>query len=154
MTNASRKCCRASNHPVVPIVNLNASDERIVYWYRRNPSGSGSANGTTGNNPAMGQTPLHPGLVSEDKIFLTVLVTNPSTVNVQIGSSASTVLHAGTAGINHFSVPFNGQTGPVKIAIVRNNQQVLDVTGPAITDQCANGLVNWNAYVGSSDTRS
>lgn len=81
-----------------------------------------------------------------------MLVSEPSTITVQIGDALPTYLRAVTAGINHFSVPFLGQTGPVEFAIVRDGQTVVSATGPEITDQCENGLINWNAVVGSSDT--
>ena len=125
--------------------------ERINYWYRLNPSTSGSANGTTGNNPAMGQHEIEPGKVSQDRVFLSALVFEPRTVKVQIGDNTPTILSACTAGINHFSVPFNGQTGPVKMAIMRDEGEIVTVTGPVITDQCTDGMVDWNAVVGSSD---
>lgn len=98
----------------------------------------------------MGQKELNPGQVSQDRVFVTVLVTAPSSVHVQIGGHAPTVLRACTAGINHFSVPFNGQTGPVKMTIMRDGHEIVGTTGPAITDQCVDGKVNWNAVVGSS----
>jgi len=99
----------------------------------------------------MGQKELNPGQVSQDRVFVTVLVTAPSGVQVQIGDHVPTVLRACAAGINHFSVPFNGQTGPVKMAIMRDGHEIVTTTGPAITDQCVDGKVNWNAVVGSSN---
>lgn len=125
--------------------------ERINYWYRLNPSTSGSANGTTGNNPVMGQKEIEPGQVSQDRVFLSALVFEPRTVKVQIGDNTPTILSACTAGINHFSVPFNGQTGPVRMVIMQDECEIVTVTGPVITDQCTDGMVDWNAVVGSSD---
>lgn len=131
---------------------LDITSDTITYWYRPNPTTSGSDGGTTGNNPQQGQQAVNPALLSLDKVFLTVLVSEPSTITVQIGDALPTYLCAVTAGINHFSVPFLGQTGPVEFAIVRDGQTVVSATGPEITDQCENGLINWNAVVGSSDT--
>lgn len=127
-----------------------AAKDIITYWYRRNPSNSGSSGGTTGNNPSLGQPVLNPGIVSQDKVFLTILVMEPSSLDVKIGAFPPTTLRALTAGISHFSVPFNGQTGPVKMTISRSGQEIVSTTGPDITDQCVNGEVNWNAFVGSS----
>lgn len=138
-----------SGNATSPAPTDDASD-KITYWYRPNPANAGSSDGTTGNNPSY-QEALSPALVSQDKVFLTVLVSEPSTITVQIGDAEQTVLRAVTAGINHFSVPFNGETGPVHFAIVRDGQPVVMTTGPAITDQCGDGAVNWNAIVGSSD---
>lgn len=128
--------------------------DALTYWYRLNPSDAGSSGGTTGNNPAMGQPVLNPGAVSQDKVFVTAVVTAPSEVTIQIGTNAATTFHANHIGINHFSVPFNGHTGPVHFAIVRKGHTVASATGPAITNDCQDGRVNWNAYVGSSNTTS
>lgn len=125
-------------------------EEKLVFWYKLNPSTAGSANGTTGNNPAMGQPVVAPGQVSQDQVFVTASVGAPSDVRVQIGDGAPSIFQASAPGIKHYSVPFNGQTGPVKFAIVRNDQDVVTAIGQAITNECEDGNVNWNAYVGSS----
>ncbi|KAL2372768.1 hypothetical protein RJ035_000803 [Blastomyces gilchristii] len=122
----------------------------ITYWYRLNPSSSGSSGGTTGNNPSFGQKALDPGLVSEDKVFTTVFAAEPSVITIEVGQSSPTTYQAKRAGINHFNAPFNGHTGAVLITIWRNENKVLSTTGPEITDAGAHGRVNWNAYVGSS----
>ncbi|KAJ0415872.1 glycosyl hydrolase family 71-domain-containing protein [Aspergillus carlsbadensis] len=114
--------------------------DKIVYWYRLNPSTSGSANGTTGNNPNMGQPELNPGEVSQDRVFVSVLVTEPSHVHVRIGHAAPTTLMANQAGLNHFSVPFNGQSGPVRFAIERHGREIETAVGPDITEECSDGL--------------
>ena len=98
----------------------------------------------------MGQPVLAPGQVSQDKIFVTALVTAPSHIKIQIGNAPPTVFYARVPGINHFSAPFNGQTGQVQFAIERNGQEITTATGHAITDQCLGGNVDWNAIVGSS----
>lgn len=126
-------------------------EDKITYWYRVNPSTAGNAGGTTGDNPAMGQPVLDPGLVSQDKVFVTVLVREPSDVAVQIGEAEPAFLRATTTGINHFSVPFGNQTGPVTISIFRDCEEIVTSTGPEITDKCVDGEINWNAFVGSSD---
>ena len=126
--------------------------EKLVFWYRLNPARSGSAGGTTGNSPAVNPNePVYdPSVVAQDKVFLTVLVASPADVRVQIGAGPATALRATTGGINHFSVPFNGQTGNVTFAVQRDGRDVVQAEGPAITDACADGLVNWNAFVGGS----
>ncbi|KAL2810205.1 glycosyl hydrolase family 71-domain-containing protein [Aspergillus granulosus] len=129
----------APKHPI-------SYTDKIVYWYRLNPSSSGSADGTTGNNPKMGQPELKPGDVSQDRVFVSVLVTEPSEVHVQIGQEAPTILLANEPGVNHLSVPFNGQVGPVKFAIVRQGREIETVVGPNITRECTDGVVNWNAF--------
>ncbi|GMG54326.1 unnamed protein product [Aspergillus oryzae var. brunneus] len=111
---------------------------------------SGSADGTTGNNPGIGQPEMKPHELSQDKVFVSAFVTEPSEVHVQIGPGPHSVLDAAAPGLNHGSFSFKGQTGPVRISIVRGNREIVATTGPAITEQCAGGVVDWNAYVGSS----
>ncbi|WEW56046.1 vacuolar aminopeptidase 1 [Emydomyces testavorans] len=122
----------------------------ISYWYRRNPASAGSNGGTTGNNPAMGQPSLDPALVSQDKVFISILASEPSDVSVQIGDSAPSKLSAKVAGVNHFSVPFNNRLGRVSIIVSRSGSEVVRTTGPEITRKCKDGKVNWNAFAGSS----
>lgn len=49
-------------------------------------------------------------------------------------------------------MPFNGAVGPVTVSISRNGQQVVSVSGDAITTACTNGVENWNAAVFTSDS--
>ncbi|KAL2863498.1 glycosyl hydrolase family 71-domain-containing protein [Aspergillus lucknowensis] len=121
-------------------------EDKIVYWYRLNPSNSGSPDGTTGNNPNMGQPELKPGEVSQDRVFVSVLVMEPSHVHVRIGNAAPIILLAKGVGLNHYSVPFNGQLGAVRFAIVREGREIETAIGPAITENCTEGIVNWNAF--------
>ncbi len=124
-------------------------EEGITFWYKRNPGNSGDNGGTTGNNPSQGQSAIAPELVSQDKIFVSVLVAEPSDIVVSVGGT-DTNLRATHSGINHFSVPLDGRTGAVKFRIQRKGQEIASAVGPDITDACENGLVNWNAFVGSS----
>ncbi|OJD19207.1 hypothetical protein AJ78_00820 [Emergomyces pasteurianus Ep9510] len=140
-----------SNHlPVGVISGVQNLIDVITYWYRLNHSTPGDTGGTTGNNPQQGQAALSPGLVSQDKIFTSIFVTEPSEILVQIGDNPPTRLLAYFAGINHYSVPFENYTGPVKITVLRNGAVVVSTTGPPITQLSPGSLINWNAYVGSS----
>jgi len=59
-------------------VQFSAEDpvaDLLTYWYRVNPSSAGSSGGTTGKQPCYGQPILHPGLVSQDQLFVTAMVT-------------------------------------------------------------------------------
>lgn len=122
--------------------------DQLVWTHRPNPAASGSDGGTTGNNPAY-QTTYPPGDISQDVIQVDAILTGPATVTVQIGSNSATTLSALNAGVNHFSVPFNGQTGSVTYTVSRDNVNVLSVTGIDIAAP-ASGNVNWNAVVGTS----
>lgn len=126
---------------------------KVVYAHRPNPSSAGNSGDTVGNNPQFGQQSFPPSQVSQDLISLNVLVDSPASVNVQIGNNAPTQLSATNRGINHFSVPFNGQTGTVKYTVTSNGQTILSVNGAAITNQLTNPKgVNWNAIVGSASS--
>ncbi|KAF7507615.1 hypothetical protein GJ744_010285 [Endocarpon pusillum] len=141
---------KAGSSTTFPFNSLVASpEEGITFWYKRNPGKSGDNGGTTGNNPAQGQPALAPELVSQDIIFVCALVAEPSDVIVSIGG-AGTSLRATHSGINHFSVTLDGRTGVVDFKIQRNEREIISATGPEITNSCKNGLVNWNAFVGSS----
>jgi len=129
---------------------LGFTKEHITYHYRINPINSGSIGGTTGNSATQGQMEIPVSETVSDKVFFDVMVNAPADVSVQIGSGSTTALKASMAGVNHFSVPFNGNLGNVTITVSRSGQSVASITGPAITDQCTNGVVNLNAYVGSS----
>lgn len=94
---------------------------------------------------------MPPGEVAQDRVFVSAFVPEPSDLYVQIGENPPTVLSAQAAVINHFSVPFNGQTGCVRFTIVRDKEEMASAVGPAITTQCRHNKVDWNAYVGSSD---
>lgn len=99
----------------------------------------------------MGQKELKPSQISQDRIFLSVLVAAPSAVTVQVGDHKPTTLRAHIAGINHFSVPFSGQIGPVRMAVIRDQCEIVSTVGPEITDHCVDGMVDWNPVVGSSE---
>ncbi|KAI9863679.1 MAG: hypothetical protein M1813_003702 [Trichoglossum hirsutum] len=128
----------------------NIPQDKLVFWYRINPSKAGSTGGTTGNNPDY-QPALDPAVVAQDKIFIDAIVTAPADVTVQIGSNPPTTVKATSAGVNFLAVPFNGQTGDsVTFKIVRDGNTVVTATGNGITNSCEEGIVNYNAWVGES----
>ncbi|MCJ1409372.1 hypothetical protein MMC19_003452 [Ptychographa xylographoides] len=129
---------------------LPVTQEKIIYTHKQNPGASGSTDGTTGNNPSYGQTAYPPSQVSLDAISLDVIVKAPSTVTVKIGGNAATTLTASTVGVNHFSVPFNGQTGTVVYTLKRGGATIMTTTGASINATTTTGNVNWNAITGSS----
>lgn len=134
------------------------SKEKVSFWYRLTAAAAGSNGGVTGNNCPSAinlggyQSYVDPNTVVEDKVFFTVLVKSPSTITVQIGGGTPVTFNASRVGSNHFSTPFNGQTGFVRICIVRNGATVLSSTGAAIQAHPASGVTNYNAWVGGAST--
>jgi glucan endo-1,3-alpha-glucosidase len=127
---------------------LTVTNEKLQYWYRLTPGAAGNPNGVTGGN---GPT-YPPAEVVQDHVFVTALVNAPATIWVQIGSNTPTPFSAPSAGVHHFSQPFNGQTGNVGFNIQRNGQIMLVGMGEAITAQPASGITNFNAWVGGVST--
>ena len=64
-----------------------------------------------------------------------------------IGGGQAVTKSATSAGLSHFQIPFNGQTGQVVYTVSRNGQTVMTVQGTQISSSCSN--VNWNAVTGS-----
>jgi hypothetical protein len=121
----------------------------MQYWYRLSPAAAGSTCGVVGNNADQGQTELSPNEVLEDGVFFSALLQGPADVRVQIGSGPE-VTFQGSLGINHWSIPFNGQTGTVNFGIYRNGVMARSGNGVAISDSpLSDGCTNYNAYVGS-----
>lgn len=127
----------------------NISTDSMQYWYRTSPAANGATGGVLGNNPNQGQTGYSPNVICQDKVFFSALLTSPADVTVQIGSGAVNSF-AATAGLNHFSHSFGGQTGNVTFSIVRNGKTVKSESGTAITSTSliAGGVTNYNAWVG------
>jgi len=126
------------------------STEMLHFWYRLAPKDSGSVNGVTSNDCNY-QTCYTPEQVVQDEVFVTALITSlPAQVTIQIGNNAAQTYDATTVGANHFSQAFNGQTGNVTFSIVRNGQTVISSTGDAILSSPANGINNYNAWVGGT----
>jgi len=130
--------------------SIPVTEEKIIWAHKPNPANSGSSSGTVGNSAQNGQTTYAPGQLNLDAINLDVIVQEPSEVTVQIGNNPPSVWQANVAGPNHFLVYWDGQTGTVTYKVSRNGQTVLSATGATITPDCVNGVVNWNAIVGSS----
>jgi len=130
------------------------SKEGLTTWYRRNPGTACSAGDVTGNNPGDGQQTFPPSAIAQDRVFYSALLGSSATVTVSIGGATQQGTWentpAGGSGIYHGSVPFNGNTGVVTVTISRNGNTIAQVNGASITTSCTNGLVNWNAWVGSS----
>jgi len=121
--------------------------DTLSWAHQPNPGKSCGSGGTTG-----GQAGGDPTVFAEDAIDVDVLLTGPADIAVQIGSGAPTTKKAVSAGISHFQIPFNGQTGQVTYTVSRNSKTVMTVKGASITTTCQNGQVNWNAITGSQSS--
>lgn len=125
--------------------------DQVQYWYRPSPAAGGSACGVVGNNADQSETELSANAVVEDGVFFSALLKSAATVSAKIGSGPA-VTFKGVAGINHWSIPFNGHTGQPSFKVVRNGSTVAQGTGlKAITSSTplSNGCTNYNAFVGS-----
>jgi hypothetical protein len=123
--------------------------EKLQYWYRLYPAAAGSANGIVCNAPW--QTTYPPATCIQDEVFVTGLVKSlPATITVQIGNNGASSFQATKVGLNHFSQPFNGQTGAVTIKILHGSTAAVTGTGAAIQANPPNGIQNYNAWVGSA----
>ncbi|KAF2139594.1 glycoside hydrolase family 71 protein [Aplosporella prunicola CBS 121167] len=133
--------------------SADVTTEKLQYWYRLTPGAAGTTE-ATGNNCKSDiniygyQTCYDPNEIAEDGVFVTALLSSPATVTIKIGDNDATSFEATAAGANHFSRPFNGQTGKVVISIVRDSATVLSGTGEAILEKPTSGVTNYNAWVG------
>ncbi|KAL6692397.1 glycosyl hydrolase family 71 protein [Trichoderma pleuroticola] len=129
------------------------NENHVTIWYRLNPGTACSADGTPCNTVTQGQTQFSPQQCDVDAIYFTAFVPSSATatVHVTIGNNSPVSVTANAPGIFHSSVPFNGQTGGVSISVTASGGiNIGPVQCPAITTNCNEGKVNWNAWVGGS----
>jgi len=127
------------------------SKDQVQYWYRPAPAAAGSTCGITGNNADQGQQLYSPSEILQDGVFFSALLKEDAQVTVSIGDGPK-VSFSGSQGINHWSVPFGGQTGAPSFKVVRNGATAAAGKGlKAITEATtlSNGCTNYNAFVGS-----
>ena len=104
-----------------------------------------------GDNPGDGQAQVDPNTIVEDAVFFSALLMSDATVTVQTGTNPA-VSYTGSQGTNHWSQPFNGQTGVPVFNVVRIGAMVGSSSNAApITSSTtlSNGCTNYNAWVGS-----
>lgn len=119
----------------------------MTFWYRDSPASSGDSDWVVANNKNHEQTELKSRDVVQDKIFISALLKAPSDIYVQIGSSPKGLPFRGQKGFNHWSKPFNGQTGETTFTIERDGKTVSREKGRPIKNR--GGRTNFNAWVGS-----
>lgn len=129
-------------------------NETISFWYRLSPKSACGTGGTSGNDAGHNQQTYSPVDIVQDMVFFDALLSSPADAVVTIDGSNTTATWStkpsGGSGLYHGSVAFNGRTGAVSIAIVRNGNTVLQQTGRDISTTCTNDITNWNAWVGSA----
>jgi glucan endo-1,3-alpha-glucosidase len=126
--------------------------EDLIYAHKPNSAqttSSCSPGAVVGNAPY--QASVSAAAVSSDTIDVYVLLNSPAdSLSVTIGSSAAPQTFVpNAAGVNYFSVPFNGAVGPVVYEVVRAGQSVIKFQGATISPDCNNGQINFNAVTGS-----
>ncbi|KAI8286543.1 hypothetical protein K4K60_000334 [Colletotrichum sp. SAR11_57] len=130
--------------------------ERLVIWYRPNPSTSCKDGGTSGNTASQLQLEFHPWNVAKDAIYFTALLTSSASIEVTVGGvqqkASWSMTPEGGVGLYHGNAWYYDQTGDVHVRVVRGGSTIAEVSGIAITTDCSktNGYANWNAWVGSA----
>ncbi|WDK22986.1 glycosyl hydrolase family 71 [Colletotrichum graminicola] len=130
--------------------------ERLVVWYRPNPSTSCNSGGTSGNTASQLQLEFHPWNVTKDAVYFTALLASPATIEVVVGGvtqeASWSTTPEGDVGLYHGNAWYYGSTGDVRVRVVRGGSVVAEVAGIPITNDCSktNGYTNWNAWVGSA----
>ncbi|KXJ87872.1 mutanase [Microdochium bolleyi] len=122
-------------------VNSFITDEKVVYWYRRNlKSTSCDSTDTTGSRPD-GYNTL------DDVVYVATLLKSAARITVTSGGN-TVVTRDVPAGASLIQVPAG--VGKQKFSLTRSSAVVLEGTSLMdITDTCACGLYNYNAYVGT-----
>ncbi|RFU74367.1 glycoside hydrolase family 71 [Trichoderma arundinaceum] len=128
-------------------------NEQIVYWYRRNlKTLNCDATDTTSNHPANNASGNYfEGIPNgwqdmDDAVYAVALLKSAGTLTVTSGGNTKTF--NAPAGANIFTVPAG--LGKQTFSLTRNGQTVLSGTSLMdITNVCACGIYNFNAYVGT-----
>lgn len=136
-------------------------EEKIQMWYRLTSNKAGDLGGVTGNNcpSPINQFPdgsqcVDPTLVTQDKVFVTVLLNQPGDVNIRIGDNAAVSHSLSSAGLHHLNQDFNGQTGAVTVEVIRNGAAALRAQGTPILASPMGAFVNLNVWSGGSLTQN
>lgn len=130
-------------------------DERLVVWYRANPSTECSDGGTTANDVGHGQGTLSPADVQPDAVYWSVLAKSRPQVRVSVGdtsvNSIVTGEPTGGSGVWHGQASYGSAKGDVTVKAYRKDAAIsgLEVRGDKpISSDCL--FVNWNAVVVSA----
>ncbi|RHZ66652.1 hypothetical protein CDV55_103731 [Aspergillus turcosus] len=138
--------------------HAEVKQESLVAWYRTTPGSACGTGGTSANTHSHAQIEFSPLEVVADRIFYSALLTEYATPEVIIGSTTQKGTWrnqpASGRGIYHGSAPFNGAKGDVEVTLWREGNRTLTLRGKGISGSCSNGVQNWNAWVGSTQSPS
>ncbi|KAH1353558.1 hypothetical protein KXX63_002023 [Aspergillus fumigatus] len=138
--------------------HAEVKQESLVAWYRTTPGSACGTGGTSANTQSHAQIEFSPLEVVADRIFYSALLTEYATPEVIIGSTTQKGTWrnqpASGRGIYHGSAPFNGAKGDVEVTLWREGNRILTLKGKGISGSCYNGVQNWNAWVGSTQSPS
>jgi hypothetical protein len=129
------------------------SQESIVTWLRLARSDACPAGGTTGNTASQLQIEFSPSGVLKDRAYISALLGSPANIHVSKGgyeyAPSWDYIPDGGVGMYHTSIPINGPSGEWTITLERGRTSFV-WTVPHGTSECANGVMNWNAWVRST----
>ncbi|KAF4227426.1 hypothetical protein CNMCM6805_003038 [Aspergillus fumigatiaffinis] len=138
--------------------HAEVKQELLVAWYCITPGSACGTGGTSANTQSHAQIEFSPLEVVVDRIFYSALLTEYATPEVIIGSTTQRGTWrnqpASGRGIYHGSAPFNGAKGDVEVTLWREGNRILTLRGKGISGSCSNGVQNWNAWVGSTQSSS
>ncbi|PKY07103.1 hypothetical protein P168DRAFT_287593 [Aspergillus campestris IBT 28561] len=135
-------------------------DAGLVAWYRVNPSSRCEDGRTTGNTRQQDQPTMAPEKVLKDRVFFSALLDAPAEVTVSIGGKDTSLSRwqykpkkGARQGLYHGSVPMNDRMGDVVITLSRAGEELAQLKGHAISDDCTKNLTNWNPWVGHASAK-
>ncbi|KAL7920140.1 glycoside hydrolase family 71 protein [Trichoderma austrokoningii] len=115
------------------------TQDQVIYWYRRNLNSLDCDSTDSLGRPDGYQT-------LSDTVYVVTLLNSAGSITINSGGNSQT-FNAG-AGANIFTV--NAALGQQTFTLTRNGANVLSGTSLMdITNVCACGLYNFNAYVGT-----
>lgn len=127
------------------------AQEVLTTHYRLNPIGAGATGNTMMNTASHGQAEIPPQNILSDKIYFAALLASVANVTVTVGQSTCQAVWnftpPGGVGVHYGHANFSGQ-GPVVVEVGRNAKMIASITGEAITSDCKDGIINFNAWTG------
>lgn len=135
------------------------TEEVLTAWYRLTPASTCATGGTIGNNPDQLQVSKLPVTVSPDRIYFSALLTGLANPYVTLNGQRSPAKwdmvpdYSATnyVGVYYGSFDTGGVSGSVKIELVNSSgNTIATLNGESLKSSCAGGVMNWNAWVGTT----